>query len=230
MDADPKEHRLFHYTPEIKWLRDILTNGLWPRYCVEDFNWLLGDFTCMAFPVVCFCDIPIPATSAHREKYGEYAIAIPKDLAGAYDINPVWYIQQGSSIEKHLQTQVEHPVRVTLDTIPGQIKPILPFLKSAIGSQPDRQATRPGTMEILPFEEELEWRHSPQALVQSWKFGYTRKILQESDHQSSLGHRLVIKHDDIDSIWVPKESEAKTLETEFPTLSGKFRSWESWST
>ncbi|HWB03324.1 MAG TPA: abortive infection system antitoxin AbiGi family protein [Verrucomicrobiales bacterium] len=93
---EPKDHRLFHYTSRIEYLRDMLTNGLWPRYCVEEFQWLLGDFTCMAFPVICFCDIPLPAASAHRDRYGSYALAIPKDGASDYDINPVWYIQEGA--------------------------------------------------------------------------------------------------------------------------------------
>ena len=156
MEAEPKDHRLFHYTARIEHLRDMLANGLWPRYCVEEFEWLLHHFSCMAFPVVCFCDIPIPAASYHRERYGNYAVAIPKESASDYDINPVWYIQEASSVAEHLATVVRNDVRDTLETIPSTFKPLLPFLKSTMGVQPDRQATRAGTLEILSFEEELE--------------------------------------------------------------------------
>lgn len=225
MSTDPKEHRLFHYTAKIEHLRDMLINGLWPRFCVEEFEWLLGNFTCMAFPVVCFCDIPIPAALAHRERYGHYAVAIHKDLAGDDDINPVWYIQQRSSIERHLQDQLRHPVRVTLDTIPSQLKPILPFLKSTIGAQPDRQAAGSGAIEMLQFEEELEWRHSPLGLINKWKFGYSPVIVEAAHHNDSDGHRLKLKHDDIESVYVPSQSEADALTAEFRTLSGKIRTW-----
>jgi hypothetical protein len=156
MEAEPKDHRLFHYTARIEHLRDMLANGLWPRYCVEEFEWLLHHFSCMAFPVVCFCDIPIPTASYHRERYGNYAVAITKESASDYDINPVWYIQEDSSVAEHLATEVRNDVRVTLETIPAAFKPLLPFLKSTTGVQPDRQATRAGTLEILSFEEELE--------------------------------------------------------------------------
>jgi len=225
MQTEPKDHRLFHYTARIEHLRDMLTNGLWPRYCVEEFGWLLDHLTCMAFPVVCFCDIPIPAASSHRERYGYYSLAINKDSAGKYDINPVWYIQDGTSIEKHLAAQLNHPVRVTLDAIPAAIKPLLPFLKSTIGAQPDRQATRPGTFEILPFEEELEWRHSPPSLAHTWKFGYTRDIVTPADHQDSVSHRIKLAHDDIESVYVPTQADADTLYDEFPNLADKIQMW-----
>jgi|GEM_PF-6716342 len=225
MQATPKDHRLFHYTGRIEHLRDMLTNGLWPRYCVEEFEWLLDDFICMAFPVVCFCDIPIPAASSHRERYGHYALAIHKDSASSYDINPVWYIQECSSVEGHLAALVEHPVRVTLDTIPAAIKPLLPFLKSTIGAQPDRGASRPGTLEILPFEEELEWRHSPSSLIHTWKFGYTRDIVTDAHHHDSIGHRLALDHNDIESVFVPTQAEADSLECQFQALAGRIKPW-----
>lgn len=224
-EPEPKEHRLFHYTAKIEHLRDMLTNGLWPRYCVEEFEWLLGTPTYMAFPVVCFCDIPIPAASCHRERYGKYAIVIPKDSASNHDINPVWYIQERSSVENHLATLLKHQVRVTLDTIPAEIKPLLPFLKSTIGAQPDRQATHPGTSEVLAFEEELEWRHSPASLMSTWKFGYTRNIVTNAHHQDSLGHRLKLNHNDIESVFVPNQAELESLAAVFPVLSDKIKLW-----
>lgn len=225
MSIEPKEPRLFHYIPEFRYLQEALSKGRWPRYCVEEFDWLLGPSVCMAFPVVCFCDIPIPAAASHRQRYGDYAIAIPKDLASSYDINPVWYIQEGSSVEKHLASLLHHPIRATLDTFPKQIKPLLPFLKSTIGAQPDRQTAQPGTLDVLPFEEELEWRHSPSDLIDTWKFGYTRDIVDLEHHDDSLGHRLVLKHNDIESVYVPTQAEADALTAEFPALAGKIMTW-----
>lgn len=225
MEAEPKEHRLFHYTSQFQYLQDMIGNGIWPRFCVEEFDWLLDHFTCMAFPVACFCDIPLPAAKRHRGRYGDYAIAFPKQYASDYDINPVWYIQEGTSVEAHLRNAVVHRVRVTLDTIPPLIKPLLPFLKSAIGAQPDRGATRPGTLEILPFEEELEWRYTPPALIDAWKFGYDRDIVEALDNEISKGLRVHIHPDHLDSVYVTSGAEHDELLYNFPFLNGKVVVW-----
>ncbi len=225
MPADTKDQRLFHYTQEFAWLSDMLTNGLWPRYCVEEFDWLLGRFTCIAFPVVCFCDIPIAAGTAHRDRYGDYAIAVSKDRTSIYDINPVWYVAEGTSIQKHLSDAVHHPVRVTLDTIPPMIKPILPFLKSTIGAQPDRGSTNVRKLELLAFEEELEWRYTPASLMDTWKFGHRREIVGPSDHDASLASRLVLNHADIENVFVRTNDEVAALITSHPLLAGKIGTW-----
>jgi len=227
VQPEPKEHRLFHYTPSLERLSGILANGFWPRYCVEEFDWLLGGSTCMAFPIVCFCDIPIPSASAHRECYGHYAIAVRKAFAQDHDINPVWYIQEGSSVGRHLAALFQHSTRVTLDNIPDAVKPLLPFLKSTIGAQPNRQEMRKGVLDVLAFEEELEWRHSPPELTHTWKFGYTKEIVKETHHDESRYHRLALDHADIDSVYVRTKTEVDALLAQFPTLDGKITIWKN---
>src|ERR1019366_9075846 len=115
MQPRPKDHRIFHYASRMDYLRDILTNGFWPRYCVEEFDWLFGRATYIAFPVVCFCDIPIPAAAYHRARYGPYAVATSKLWTIGRDLNPVWYIQVGSSVRRHLGTVLSQPAAATFD-------------------------------------------------------------------------------------------------------------------
>jgi hypothetical protein len=182
---------------------------------------MLGHQAFAAFPVVCFCDIPIPAASGHRARYGRYVLAMSKMWSLGRDINPVWYIQAGSSVYFHFSQVVQHPVRATLSTIPSPVKPLLPFLKLTVGSQPDRGGMHPGQEEVLPFEEELEWRHTPQCLTGTWKFGYDRDIVSDADHELSKPHRLPLDHRHIDSVYVPTEAERESVITEFPTLFGK---------
>jgi hypothetical protein len=221
MDQSPKDHRLFHYTSSLDYLLEILRRGFWPRYCVEDFTWMLGHNAYMAFPVVCFCDIPLLAADAHKTRYGRYALAMSKMWAIGRDINPVWYIQATSSVYSHLGHAVQHPVRVTLNTIPPLVKPLLPFLKLTVGDQPDRGGVYPGQNEVLAFEEELEWRHTPQGLMDTWKIGCDREIVSEADHELSKPHRLTVNHQQVDSVFVCAEDERKALIGEFPLLSGK---------
>src|SRR5216117_1257493 len=156
MEQSPKDYRLFHYTSCLDHLRGILRDGFWPRYCIEEFTWMLGHRAFVAFPVVCFCDIPMRTAAEHRARYGRHVLAVSKMWSIGRDINPVWYIQAGSSIYSHFSQVVHHPVRATLKTIPAPVKPLLPFLKLTVGDQPDRSGMHPGHSEVLAFEEELE--------------------------------------------------------------------------
>lgn len=191
--------------------------------CKQPLSWLDAKIFA-AFPIVCFCDIPVVAATGHRERYGCYALAISKESSSKYDINPVWYLQEGSTIQRHLSDLCKHPVRVTLDTISPALKPLLPFLKDTLGTQSDR-VSRGGTNESFPFEEEMEWRHSPAGLLPKWKLGNTRDIVTKADHQTSQGHRLVLDYDDIESIYLPSQKEAAILAQEFPALSKKIQAW-----
>src|ERR1035437_5621049 len=167
-EPSPKEYRLFHYTSKFLYLQSMLKHGIWPRYCIEEFDWLLGGSICIAFPVACFCDIPLSSAGSHKARYGPYAVAFSKDYAGGLDINPMWYLQEDARIVEHLRKVCDATPRITLDTIPDSVKPMLPFMKSTIGGQPDRS----GENEIMVFEEELEWRHTPSTLMNTWKMGY----------------------------------------------------------
>ncbi len=223
---DPKDFRLFHYTSQLGYLIDILRNGFWPRYCVEEFDWLIeGRIPCIAFPIVCFCDIPIPAAHGHRVRYGSYAVAVSKAAAPDYDINPVWYLLEESFIARHLKEIFAHQPRFTLETVPPPLKPILPFLKTTIGVQPDREATRDGTLEVLPFEEELEWRHSPHQLINTWRFGYGREILDDDCNELSKAHRLELDFADIEAVFVTSEEEVEQMKIEFPDLEDRVVLW-----
>ena len=82
---------LFHYTRSRSTLLSILKNGLKFSYCEEDFQG--GMF--VAYPMICFCDIPIINSEEHSSKYGKYAIGLSKDsLIEQYPKNmgPVNYV------------------------------------------------------------------------------------------------------------------------------------------
>lgn len=227
MNVSPKDHRLFHYTPQLAFLQDMLRNGIWPRFCAEDFDWLLGHSIFIAFPVVCFCDIPVPAATHHRQRYGDFAIAFNKTNATSMDVNPVWYVQERTSIADYLSANCRHRVRTTLETIPEPLKRLLPFMKSTIGAQPDRCNTLTQTLEVLAFEEELEWRYTPKKLVGDWKFGYSRDIVTDTDHQKSASYRIPVQLGDIETIYVPAKSDRDVIAKEFDVLAARIELWSN---
>ncbi len=86
----PKSNSLFHFTKNIESLKSILLNGLQPRYCLEDVTWFgVEDHT--AFPISCFCDIPLSRISEHTKFYGTYGIGFTKEWGLKNNLNPVIY-------------------------------------------------------------------------------------------------------------------------------------------
>ena len=225
-DTSPKEQQLFHYKDKPEYFYDMLHNGIWPRYCEEDFTWLVGTGKIIAFPVVCFCDIPLSAAETHRSTYGDFAVSISKCLAGTFDISPMWYLQEGSTITSHVASQVKESVRFSLEAIGKGFRPLLPFLKPTIGFQADRNVGKP-TTEVKVFEEEMEWRHSPHQLSNSWVESDSSGFIKPNDkiHDLSNGFRLKLRADQIEDVIVPNAEHFENVRREFSDLAGKVRIW-----
>lgn len=170
---EPKDYRLFHYTRQLVHLEDMLENGFWPRYCEEDFEWLVDKPSKIAFPMVCFCDIPIDAANMHRTRYGAFAIAFNKAWASMKDINPVWYIQSESSIRNHIRDSLTTTPRFNVkNNLNNPFLKLLAFIKPTIAFQPDRVIESVGgrgpVTEVFAADEEMEWRYTPTALSDQW--------------------------------------------------------------
>jgi len=88
----PKSNTLFHFTKSSEKLKLILKNGFWPRYCLEDIKWLgYEEFDYIAYPMVCFCDIPLSRISEHIDFYGGFGVGVTRQWAHANGLNPVLY-------------------------------------------------------------------------------------------------------------------------------------------
>ncbi|HGF3751173.1 TPA: abortive infection system antitoxin AbiGi family protein, partial [Vibrio parahaemolyticus] len=93
----PKSQTLFHFTKNLDFVKNILTDGFWPRYCLEDFSWYIHNIDYIAFPMVCFCDIPLSRIKEHVGFYGEYGVGVTKEWAIANRLNPVSYLSRTSN-------------------------------------------------------------------------------------------------------------------------------------
>jgi hypothetical protein len=85
-----KSENLFHFTKNIEFLKSILNHGIRPRYCLEDQEWFNLDFH-IAYPMCCFCDIPLSRINDHTEFYGAYGIGLTKSWGIKNNLNPVVY-------------------------------------------------------------------------------------------------------------------------------------------
>ena len=93
----PKSHTLFHFTKNIEFVKNILLDGFWPRYCLEDLSWYIFEYDYVAFPMVCFCDIPLSRISEHVDFYGEFGVGVTKEWALANNLNPLSYLAKNST-------------------------------------------------------------------------------------------------------------------------------------
>lgn len=96
MDINISANTLFHFTSSKKSLLNILANGLYVRYSLENFESLISDKAEIVFPMTCFCDIPLSQVKRHTSTYGKYAIGLTKSWGMENKINPVIYTYPNS--------------------------------------------------------------------------------------------------------------------------------------
>jgi hypothetical protein len=94
----------YHFTPKKEYLYSIIQNGFYPRYCIENYDYLLKEYNMptIAIPMVCFCDIPIVFIEDHTKNYGEFAIAMKKEW-GEKKLNPLLYLTDNSIPQKKFE-------------------------------------------------------------------------------------------------------------------------------
>jgi hypothetical protein len=91
----------FHFTSKFDYLVSIIENGFFPRYCFEEYDFLLGKHkevgrpTEFGVPMVCFCDIPPQFINEHASEFGKFAIAMNKDW-GKRELCPILYIKENT--------------------------------------------------------------------------------------------------------------------------------------
>lgn len=147
----------FHFTERIEFLRDILENGFWPRYCIE-YGW--GKMNDFVIPMVCFCDIPLSQISEHTNFYGGWGIGVKPSWGKLHkDFTPVQYIALTSTEFNFVKRLITSLKNGTIDAI--GIKKLL-LAKKVSGTA----ITKSGRSSRKKFYDEREWRYVPFSLIQ----------------------------------------------------------------
>jgi len=159
---NPRSHTLFHFTSSLDNIFKILSSGLWPRYCAEDFRWYNEAIDYVAYPMVCFCDIPLTRISEHTQFYGQFGIGFKRDWAIKSGLNPVIYLAENSPLRKSLLQMAHSDVFIKRDlklTYNDHYREILSQIKPLSGRMYDK-ANR---LEVeKDFYLENEWRYVPE--------------------------------------------------------------------
>jgi hypothetical protein len=151
---------LFHFTRTFENLKGILKNEFHPRYSPEILEFKgknVGEF---AYPMVCFCDIPLSQVKEHLKTYGNYGIGMSREWVVSNGLNPVLYLKKGSRLSDSVRIMLEcvQSLKAAEDPIAGGIKSgllnVLRHVKPFEG-----RSSKTGT--IVKFYDEREWRYAP---------------------------------------------------------------------
>ena len=152
---------LFHFTPRLEYLVNILKIGFSPRYCFDETNLPL------AFPMICFCDILLSNTLEHIKMYGNYGLGMNKSWILKNKLNPVNYTSEDSHYHKSYQEVIDSAIEVVKNKdkdepqsdsliLTTSLIEIVRYSKSIEGN-----FIRGTRIVTKKFYDEREWRYVP---------------------------------------------------------------------
>lgn len=160
-------NHLYHFDREPDRIIETLKHkGFTLNYVIEDFSYLnIKALEQVAFPMLCFCDIPDKENrlESHKTLYGKYGIGLTKNWGNRHGIQPVHYIVPQSPFACDLKQAIEtafsiNPASAQSETITLSdfLVTILAYAKPLWGLN-DKAS--------YCFEDECEWRFIPSDLA-----------------------------------------------------------------
>lgn len=230
---------LFHFTSKIENVIGILKHGFRPHYCLENLNFIFGESAdkserlICAYPMVCFCDIPLSHAKSHMGRYGYYGIGLSKDWGIERNVSPVLYAHKGSKIieiiaetlknvnnafeEETIDKDFKNDFFSASREIFSMIKPY----KGKLWRNGDYTKT-------IRFYDEREWRFVP--MKDPFKSGM-RKIIYDNEVLRRKYHKklweqgvLRFKPSDIKYIIVSREDEIIPIITKIKQIKSEYDS------
>jgi hypothetical protein len=204
----PRSSTLFHFTKSEDILFDILEYGFWPRYCLEDIQWQNIGIDFVAFPMVCFCDIPLARISEHVGFYGSYGIGLSRSWAEKNNLNPLLYVSSGSGLNRAINNIFARTLELsTKDDNPADdARFIVAHSKPTTG-----QIIIDGKGVEKEFYQESEWRYVPSheeiANYIVRDFHEDATYLEEQHTRTKKFASLKFLPSDVAYIFVPRDSD-----------------------
>lgn len=207
----------FHFTDSIEKLIGILENSFEPRYCLEPPDYLTKDLkTEMAFPMVCFCDIPLSKIKRHIGTYGNYGIGLSKNWGFKKKLSPIIYSNQTARTAQSFEKLInwynknlykENPDRITRN-FARLFSDFLMFTKPYSGKM-----YKNGKRRFVRFYDEREWRWIPRVKNKNVWTHLTKDQFMDEEFKKGANqlisqfHRLHFQSKDINYLIVNNESE-----------------------
>lgn len=219
--ARPKSTNIFHFTKSLNTLQSILqTNGFYPQYHLEDTSWLnvLG-WSPMAFPMVCFCDIPLSRISVHVKDYGKYGLGMSRSWAIRKGLNPILYISAKAPISESIFQVVRWAGKDARNDqtqdVNDKIYKHTNFILAHIKALSREMSDVDGIIITKEFYQENEWRYVPRVEGIHKVISKTKYDNQEirTKFNEKLKRQAVLKFEpnDIQYLFVNSEEDVGPL-------------------
>lgn len=197
---------LFHFTNSIKNIESILKEDFIPNCSLE--NLFSGDDKIeFAYPVVCFCDIPLSQVKEHINVYGNYGIGLSKTWGITNGLNPVLYIETTSNLAININDIFDYIILLTkqknTEKAGLSFKQILKHIKSYEGDFNKNGRVYPS----YRFYNEREWRYLPEIIESLNKVGFNHYETRLAFNKRYEHLRLRFTPEDIKYIIIENEAE-----------------------
>jgi hypothetical protein len=202
---------LFHFTENKEYLKGILANKFFPKYCLEDLsNAIPGSSIYTAqIPMVCFCDLLFSQIKDHIDFYGDYGIGLRKKEWGLKNgICPIVYIPN-ESISALLIQKITTQIRSLLNnekkniSLGKQLPDFYKYLKPYEGKAKNKKTNK---MVDKIFYDEREWRYVPEGFSVLPE-DIDKSLLNKENIKMKKNSRLQFSAIDIKYIIVKEEGE-----------------------
>lgn len=210
---------MFHFTNSIENIESILKDDFIPRCSLETI-FTGSDKLEFAYPMVCFCDIPLSQVTKHIDFYGHYGIGLSKSWGIANGLNPVLYVESGSDLAIGINDVFDYLTNTKLEIdeiVELSFTQILKHIKSYTGNFVRNNEV----FEDYIFYDEREWRYLPATLDFLNKDRYKVRALRDNFDKKYENIRLKFIPDDIKYIIIHDESEIERMIQVIRNLKGQ---------
>jgi hypothetical protein len=214
---------VFHFTSTANAIIGILRNCFYPHYSLESLS--VGIKTIeYAYPMVCFCDIPLSQIESHINKYGEYGIGMSREWAVQQGLNPVLYCEASSVITKEVFSLLKENRSLPKDIAPKyntSLINILRYLKPHKG----KLYKQGSDLNDIIFYDEREWRFMPNIdsnlPILLKKEEFSNQITLAEANTKCEACPLDFQPEDIKYIIVKHDSEILSMINALNTIKGR---------
>ncbi|MDD4984720.1 MAG: abortive infection system antitoxin AbiGi family protein [Dehalococcoidales bacterium] len=226
---------LFHFTNSLNNLLGILDNTFYPRYCYEEFDLIDNDqqhFIHDAFPMVCFCDIPLSLLINHIERYGQYGLGMTKQWGISKGLNPVIYFNRNSHLARNYSV-LTNELLLSIDPTGQAFHETMGYVKPYEGTLYREGKT---IAHNVRFYDEHEWRYLPNAKVladsgiigfmQHHQYMNTVSLADANRRLETNATRLSFEADDIKYVIVREENEIDQMIEDLRNIKGNIHGYD----
>jgi len=218
-----KSDNLFHFTKSPEFVKGILLNGFMPRYCLEDVEWIgIPDTKFFAYPMVCFCDIPLSRISDHSDFFGSYGLGLTKNWGLKNRLAPAIYATPGSAatkVWKYLFEQkfldVDPDKKAKEDQQFSHLYQLMTLTKPISGNM-----VVAGKVVAKDFDQENEWRFVPEqgSVIDEKDF----PAQKDAGNKLMESHKLSLAPTDVKYVFVKEDNEIPDIVDFVNTKMGHF--------